>query len=61
MDKWHKVWILCPWFYQMKHLVDDRFDNIGAGITNSGQDIDLDVMNTNRKTPKPAILIPPSI
>ena len=58
MDKWHEVRILCPWFYQMKHLVDNRFDNIGAAITNSSQDINLDIINTNRKTPKPATSIP---
>ena len=28
-------------------LVDDRFNDIGAAITNSREDIDLDVMNTN--------------
>lgn len=45
----------------MKHLVDDQFDDIGAPITNSGQNIDLNVMNTNQKTPKPATSILPSI
>lgn len=44
----------------MKYLVDDRFNDIGAAITNSGQDIDLVVMNTNRKILKPATPIPPS-
>lgn len=57
MDKWHKVRILCLWFYRMKNLVDDRFDDIEAAITNSGEDIDIDTMNTNRKTPES---IPPS-
>lgn len=52
MDKWHEVRVVCPWFYRMKNLVDDRFDDIGAAITNSGEDIDIDVMNTNRKTSK---------
>lgn len=42
----------------MKHLVNDRFDDIGAAITNSGEDIDLDVMNTNRKTFKLATPMP---
>ena len=23
MDKWHEVRVLCPWFYRMKHLVND--------------------------------------
>ena len=33
----------------MKYRVNDRFDDIDAAITNSDQDIDLDVKNTNRK------------
>lgn len=44
----------------MKHLVYDQFDDISAAITNSGEDIDLDVMNTNRKTSKPATPLPSS-
>ncbi len=52
MDKWHKVRVLYPWFYRMKNLVDDQFDDIEAAITNSEKDIDIDIMNTNRKTPK---------
>ena len=44
----------------MKHLVDDRFDDIGAAITNNSQDIDLNIINTNQKTPKPATFISPS-
>ena len=60
MDKWHEVRVLCPWFYRMKLLVDDRFDDIGAAITNSGEAIDLDVMNTNRKTSKSATPLLPS-
>lgn len=60
MDKWHEVRVFCPWFYRMKLLVDDRFDYIGAAITNSGEDIDLDVMNTNRKTSKSATPLLPS-
>ena len=54
MDKWHEVRNLCLWFYQIKHSVDDQFNDIGTAITNSGQDIDLHIMHTNRKTPKPA-------
>lgn len=54
MDKWHEICVLCPWIYQMKILVDNRFNDIGAAITNSGKDIDLDIMNTNRKTSKPS-------
>lgn len=60
MDKWHEVRVLCPWFYRMKILVGGRFDDIGAAITNSGEDIDLDVMNTNRKTSKPSVSPLPS-
>ncbi len=32
--------------------MDYRFDDIGAAITNSGEDIDINVMNTNRKISK---------
>ncbi|MCJ1344479.1 hypothetical protein MMC31_002682 [Peltigera leucophlebia] len=50
MNKWHKVRVVYPWFYRIKNLVDNCFEDIGAVITNSGKDIDIDVMNTNRKT-----------
>lgn len=33
----------------MKVLVKDRFDNIGAAITNNGEGIDLDLMDKSRK------------
>lgn len=33
----------------MKVLVEDRFDDIGAAITNSGEKIDLDLMEEGRK------------
>ena len=33
----------------MKALVEDRFDNIGAAITNSKEGIDLDLMDESRK------------
>lgn len=42
----------------MKHLVDDQLDDISVIITNSREDINLDVMNTNRKKSKSAIPIP---
>ena len=45
----------------MKHLFDDRFDDIGTAITNNGQDINLDVININRKILKPTTPIPPLI
>ncbi len=54
MDKGHEVRNICPKFYRMNNLSDDRFDDIGAAITNTGEDVDLDVMNTFRKTPKSA-------
>lgn len=37
----------------MKYLVDDQFNNIDIVITNSGEDIDLDVININQKISKP--------
>ena len=42
INKWYEVQILYLWFYQIKHLVNDWFDNISVGITNNGEDIDLD-------------------
>lgn len=30
-------------------MIEDRFDNIGAAITNSGEDINLDLIGENRK------------
>ena len=33
----------------MKALVKDRFNDIGAAITNSGEGIDLDLMDESRK------------
>ena len=57
MDKQHEVQILCPWFYRIKLLVDNWFDDIGAAITNSGKDIDLDIINTNQKNFKFAMLL----
>ena len=41
----------------MKLLVNDRLDDIGAAITNNGEDINLDVMNTNQKNSKSAMLL----
>lgn len=48
-DKWEQVKITCPWYFRMKALVEDRFDDIGAAITNSGEGIDLDLMGESRK------------
>lgn len=44
----------------MKLLVNDWFDDIGAIITNSGENIDLDMMNTNQNAFKPPALLLPS-
>lgn len=48
-DKWEQVKITCPWYFRMKALVEDRFDDIGAAITNSGEGIDLDLMGESKK------------
>lgn len=40
----------------MKKLVDDQFDNIGAVITNNGEDIVINIINTNKKIPKSIFL-----
>lgn len=48
-DKWEQVKITCPWYFCMKAFVEDRFDDIGAAITNSGEGIDLDQMDESRK------------
>ena len=39
----------------MKVLVEDRFDDIGAAITNSGKKIDLDLMEGRKRTYKEAL------
>lgn len=44
MSIWKEVEQFCPWFYRMKNMVEDRFDDIGAAITNSGGEIELDLM-----------------
>lgn len=33
----------------MKNFIDDQFDNIEAAITNNGDNIDIKIMNTNKK------------
>lgn len=42
----------------MKNLVNNFFDNIKAVITNSREDIDIDIMNINKKTSKSILFIP---
>lgn len=65
MSIWKEVKLFCPWFYRMKNMVEDRFDDIGAAITNSGGEIELDLMG-KRKSATPneagssqAPLLPP--
>lgn len=48
-DKWEQVKITCPQYFRMKALVEDRFDNIRPAITNSGEGINLDLMDESRK------------
>lgn len=48
----------------MKNLVDNYFDDIGVSITHNGEDIDINIMNINRKTSKFILFIwfcPPSV
>ena len=41
------------WYYRMKKLVEDRFDDIGAAITNRETDVLLsDRQSGNRKRQK---------
>lgn len=58
INKWHKLRVICPWFYHMKNLVDNWFDDIWAAITNCGKDMDINIINTNRKTSKPIFSTP---
>lgn len=48
MSIWKEVEQFCPWFYRMKSMVEDRFDDIGAAITNSGGEIELDLMGKRK-------------
>ena len=52
MSIWKEVELCCPWFYRMKNMVEDRFDDIGAAITNSGGEIEVDLMG-KRKSATP--------
>lgn len=38
-NKWEEVKKVCPWFYRMRDMVEDRFDDIGAAIANSESDV----------------------
>ena len=42
--KWEEVKEMCPWFYRMRDMVGDRFDDIGAAITNSDADVTLEAI-----------------
>lgn len=43
-----EVKLFCLWFYLMKNMVEDRFDDISAAITNSGGEIELDLMGKRK-------------
>ena len=49
-DKWEQSNITCPWYLCIKTLVEDRFHNNGAVITNNQEGIDLDLIGKIRKT-----------
>lgn len=48
-DKQKQVQIICLQYFCIQALVEDRFDNIRAAITNNGKDIDLDLIDESRK------------
>lgn len=49
-DKWTQVKEVCPWFYKMRDMVENRFDDVGAAITNSKRDVALDaIQNGDRR------------
>lgn len=52
MNKWYKVKVIYPWFYRMKNLLDNYFDDIRTTITNREKDININLININRKTSK---------
>lgn len=55
MSIWKEVELFCPWFYHMKNMVEDGFDDIGAAITNSRGEIELDLMGKQKSaTPNEA-------
>lgn len=37
--------------FRMRALVEDRFDDVGAAITKSGEGIDLDLMDQTAEAP----------
>ena len=48
-NKWDEVNQFCPWFYRMRNMVIDRFDDIKAAITNSETDIMLNAQQSGDK------------
>ena len=50
--KWEEVQEICPWFFRMKELVGDRFDDIGAAISNSEMDVTLNTAQSGDRRHK---------
>lgn len=45
---WKEVELFCPWFYYMKNMVEDRFDDIDTAITNSRGEIEVDFLEKRK-------------
>lgn len=41
-NKSDEVKQICPWFFKLRDMVEDRFDDVGAAITSSETDVLLD-------------------
>lgn len=54
--KWKEVKLTWLWYFYMKILVEDRFVDIRAPITNSDQEIEMDLMVENLKRANTKIL-----
>lgn len=52
MYKWHKIKVIYSWFYYIRNFVNNYFNGIGAIITNSGENNNINIINTIRKTSK---------
>lgn len=48
-DKWKQVKITGLWYFYIKALMEDRFDNSRAVIGNNKKSIDLDLIDKSRK------------
>lgn len=55
-DKWKEVKPICLWYFYMKVLLEDRFDVIGAVITNSDEKIEIYLIEKNQKRAHKEIL-----